>query len=373
MALSPINLLSEQALGLNLSESEVVQALVESLPGGNWALSIRGQTVNLPKGSGGTAPGQNWVAGQSVLLRASAQADGRWMLQPVAQGAAQAPTSAPAALALAPPLDLPPLSGHLPAAGVSHIANLLYRPSGLGELLQLFQPGLLTDLFEALARPDLQALWEGLQLSLAELRPPDLAMAVAGALGSESGLLRGQGAVPMDPKQLLRRLLSALQQGERSGRLSADTLARLPLVQGALDDLESSQVQAVQAQAQQEVLFSLVLPFKDAEPMTLTFRRRKGQWGEPAPFTVNLHSRSERLGELWLKTVLLGNDRVNLTMWARNTQVVSWAQASSETLRQQLGQAGLHVGSFEIVEGPRPEEGADFVPSGRGLVVDVAV
>jgi hypothetical protein len=41
-------------------------------------------------------------------------------------------------------------------------------------------------------------------------------------------------------------------------------------------------------------------------------------------------------------------------------------------LRQQLGDAGLAMQSFQIVHGARPSEPGEWRPSGRGMVVDVS-
>jgi len=52
--------------------------------------------------------------------------------------------------------------------------------------------------------------------------------------------------------------------------------------------------------------------------------------------------------------------------------VVSQARTRSSLLGQELSNAGLTMRSFQVVQGARPNEGADWTPSGRGLVVDVS-
>jgi hypothetical protein len=150
------------------------------------------------------------------------------------------------------------------------------------------------------------------------------------------------------------------------------TVGALGKLTQAVDDLESSQVQAVQAQAQKEVLISFVLPFVDAEPIELQFRRAPQKEGqERPPLVVNVHSRSEDLGEVWLKTQLQGLERVELTMWALREGVVEQARQRSGELGAQLAQAGLAMQSFQVIHGARPLGSADWVPSGRGLVIDI--
>jgi hypothetical protein len=115
-----------------------------------------------------------------------------------------------------------------------------------------------------------------------------------------------------------------------------------------------------------------VLPFHDAEPVELVFRRAARKGGKAPPLTVNVHSRSLTLGEIWLKTQLHGSDRVELNMWAIEADVVRQARARAAELGQQLVDAGLRMQSFQIVHGPRPAEPAEWRPASRGLVVDVS-
>ena len=140
----------------------------------------------------------------------------------------------------------------------------------------------------------------------------------------------------------------------------------------AIDDIEASQVQAVQAQAQQEILFSMTLPFADANPVELTVRRGPMQEGEQPVLTINVHSKTEDLGPVWLKTQLMNAQQIELTMWAEQAAVVAQARSRSYLLGDELRAAGLNMRSFNVVHGARPAEASDWAPSGRGLVVDVS-
>jgi hypothetical protein len=256
----------------------------------------------------------------------------------------------------------------------SRIGNLLFRPPGLQVLAQLFKPGVLDALLQASGRADLLGQWRSMQLSLAQFGPQQLAQAinraVINAMGPEVRLLKGLPVPPEDPKQLLRKLMAALAGKEEDEEGSSpDALGRLGQ---AVDDLESSQVQAVQAQAQKEMLITLMLPFADADPIELQFRRAPRKEGEERPpLTVNVHSRSQEIGEVWLKTQLHGLDRVELTMWAVREGVAEQARARSGELGAQLSEAGLAMKSFQVIHGARPQGTADWVPSGRGMVIDI--
>jgi hypothetical protein len=212
---------------------------------------------------------------------------------------------------------------------------------------------------------------------MAQLTPATLKQAMMGAMGSEVWMARGLSMASQDPKQMLRRLidaintsnLNAIQSSDGSDTEKTGLVSRL---QRAVDDLEASQVQAVQAQAQQEVLFNMTIPFVDANPVELTIRRGPKQEGESPLLVINVHSKSEELGPVWLKTQLANSEHIDMTMWSEDSQVVAQARARSSLLGQELRNAGLTLKSFQVIQGARPLEAAVWTPSGRGLVVDVS-
>jgi hypothetical protein len=254
---------------------------------------------------------------------------------------------------------------------VSRIANLLYRPEVNAVLPQILQPGTLDALLSKIQQPDMQAQWRGMQLSMAQLTPVALQQAMMGAMGSEVWLARGMQPPAQDPKQLLRRLIAELSISSTDESADTDTSLIERLTQ-AVDDIEASQVKSVQAQAQQEVLFSMVLPFADSNPVELTVRRGPRQEGEQPVLTVNVHSKTEDLGPVWLKTQLMNAQQIELTMWAEQALVVEQARSRSYLLGDELRAAGLNMRAFNVVHGSRPAEPSDWTPSGRGLVVDVS-
>ena len=351
-----------QALGLK--DGQIVQAMVR-LYGDQPKLLLQGRMIDAPA-SALAAPGE------SMWLRVQSKSEGQWNLQPVPPPAnSQAASNA---LTLTAPL-LMTEPGLAPV--VSRIANLLYRPTGALELTQLYKPGTLDALLQTLARPDLLAQWRGLQLSMAQLTPASLKQAMMGAMGSEVWLSRGIPMSAQDPKQMLRRLIDAVGTNNLNAIRSSDgddaeSIGIVSRLQRAVDDLEASQVQAVQAQAQQEVLFNMTLPFADANPVELTIRRGSKQDGESPLLVINVHSKSEELGPIWLKTQLANAEQVDLTMWSEDATVVAQSRARSGLLGQELANSGLTMKSFQVIQGARPIESAVWTPSGRGLVVDVS-
>ena len=352
------------AQDLGLKDDQIVQALVR-LHGDQPKLLLQGRMIDAPASSL-AAPGE------SMWLRVQNKAEGQWRFQPVPPPAGTQATST--ALTLnAPTLMMAPSL----APVVSRIANLLYRPTGAVELSQLYKPGTLDALLGTIGRPDLLTQWRGLQLSMSQLTPSALKQAMMGAMGSEVWLSRGMPTAVQDPKQMLRRLIDAIgtnnlnatQFNDGDDTESSGVIARL---QRAVDDLEASQVKAVQAQAQQEILFNMTLPFADANPVELTIRRGPKKEGESPLLIINVHSKSEELGPVWLKTQLANSEHVELTMWSEDPHVVSQARSRSSLLGQELGNAGLTMKSFQVIQGARPNEASVWAPSGRGLVVDVS-
>jgi len=373
---------------LQLRDGQVVQATLR-LNGGQPELLLRGRIINTPVLMlGHLAP--------SVWLKVVQTPQGGWALQPTQEPPTPAlqavtPLSPPMTPSLSQVASMPPAL--LPSV-YSRMANLLFRPPGPSDVAQLFRPGTLDALLKTLARPDLQAQWRDIQLSMAQLKPEAISRALASALGAEVWLSRGQSAPNSDPKLLLRKLIQALRAPDKSAnplrlvqsdepddlvqalssgpRDSDKPAATFAQLQHAFEEMESAQVQAVQAQAQREVLFRMTLPFVDAEPVELVFRREPRNSDQLPLLTVNVHSRSAAYGPVWLKTQLEGSQHIDLTMWAEKADVASSARQRSSELGLQLQRAGLTLRSFQIVHGARPEAPADFTPTGRGLVVDMS-
>ena len=352
------------AQDLGLKDDQIVQALVR-LHGDQPKLLLQGRMIDAPASSL-AAPGE------SMWLRVQNKAEGQWRFQPVPPPAGTQATSTALTLNVPTLMMAPNL-----APVVSRIANLLYRPTGAVELSQLYKPGTLDALLGTIGRPDLLTQWRGLQLSMSQLTPSALKQAMMGAMGSEVWLSRGMPTAIQDPKQMLRRLIDAINTNNLSTTQSSDgddtdSIGIVSGLQRAVDDLEASQVKAVQAQAQQEILFNMTLPFVDANPVELTIRRGPKQEGESPLLIINVHSKSEELGPVWLKTQLANSEQVELTMWSEDPNVVSQARSRSSLLGQELGNAGLTMKSFQVVQGARPNETSVWAPSGRGLVVDVS-
>ena len=231
-------------------------------------------------------------------------------------------------------------------------------------LLQLFQPGVMDALLRSGGDAGLASLFQSMQLSRRGLSPNALQGAVlSSGFWLEALLGRGHAAGALDGKSLLRRLLRALSD--------KDTSATAPLHK-ALDDSESAQVESLAAQARGELSFAMVLPFRDANPVEVRFfrpPRRPGQ--QPPPFSVDIHTDNDVLGEIWLKTTIAQAAHVDLMMWAVKDSVVRLARRHADGLGQRLALAGLTMDSFRVFHSAREERPASTSAT-PGAMLDVS-
>ena len=201
--------------------------------------------------------------------------------------------------------------------------------------------------------------------SMAQINPSMLRKAVMGQARSiENILLQGQEAAD-DPKTLLKTLLSLLSEEGANKEV-------LRQVEDAASEFEAAQAQSAQKMQQGELSLHVILPFVDADPVDLHFHRpprKKGQ--EEPPLSVDIHSRSRVLGEVWLNTQISKGSDVDLVMWALRGDVAHLAKERSGELGLELGSAGLQLQSFQIFNAPRPLARVGESSGTRGSVIDL--
>jgi len=353
----PLQLENTLARTLGLRDGQIIQATLE-MRGDSLKLLINGGLVDLP-------PGFRFRAGDTLLLRAQAR-PGSWLLRPVDARSAAAAGAAEMSATEAPGSTLSPQSARpqgLPAPvhlTHSRLQALLLRPPLTPELMSLLQPRELAALLKHVGNDELLALFRQLQLSIRGLSPERLQSSVmASGLWLEALLGSGQLGTTQDVKTLLRRMLRAL--GDRD-------LPDQARISRAIDDIESAQVESVKAQTRGELLFPLVLPFVDANPVELRFSRarRRGPQEDPS-FTVDLHTRHATLGEIWLQIAVSDRSQVHLMLWATTTQTATAARKQADVLRQKLAGAGLSWGTMRVFNSARPVELHQKAPPGTML------
>ena len=340
----PLALETSVARLLGLRDGQIVQANVE-LRGEVLKLLLNGKLLDLP-------PGLRFRPGDTLFLRAYQGANG-WLLKlfdPAAQPAATT-TAVPPETAIT-------------QINASRLSALSLRPPMSPTLLELFAPRQAASLLQTTGNPELAAIFQRMQLSMRGLSAGSLQAAVFGSgLWIEALLSRGQSPAAGDTKAWLRRMIRALSDKDSS---VISSLKR------AFDDIEAAQVESLAAQARGELSFGMVLPFVDANPVQLKFFRPARQPGKEAPpFSVDIHTQNELLGEIWLKTSISKASHVDLMMWALQGSAVRLARKHSDALGERLLKAGLTMDSFRIFHAARPSLPEGWSPP-AGAMLDVS-
>ena len=357
---------------LGLQDGQVVQALVERKDG-RVRLWLKDFSFDLPNG---------WVLkdGDKPFLRVSLNPGGWGLL-------IQNPTDLPAATDKAN-VALSGLGGKGAAGAVSgagfvaadavasptatsnRLNTLVFQPPGFAAFRQLLQ---MIDMRApqiaqlSMGQSDVLARLSGLGLSMGQLQPLGLRKALAPYFRSVESQLSQRQKVEDEPRSLIRQLLSSL--GEEDTGASVNGLSED--LHKALNELEAAQLQSAIDLNRGELNLRLMLPFSDADPVELHFQRPPRQPGdENPPLSVDIHSQSRLLGEVWLHTLIKAGHQVELTMWALREEVAQQARTHATELVMELGAAGLELQQFQIYNSPRPGTDAARPAPQRGLVVD---
>ena len=288
--------------------------------------------------------------GDVAQLRAQLLPSGKWALQLLHTGSFAGPEAAQAAMP-------------------TRLNTLLFQPSGFDALLSLLRPGVLESLVPPVVdATDLKKRISAQRLSMSSLQPQALKRFILGhTKTSEASLAEGEPVV--DSTKVLLRMLMA----ERDQIEDQDTQTEHRLHQ-ALDEVEAAQVQSAQNVHKGDLSFSLVIPFRDADPVALDFEQKGNKPGQPKnPLVVNMHTQSRVLGEVWLKTTIRENAQVDLTMWALKKEVADLAKFNATELTDELESAGLHMGSFQVFNAPRPDAIEEQPVPEHGSLVDTRV
>ncbi len=340
---------------LGLRDGQIVQAIAE-VRDQRVRLWLKDFFFELPNG---------WVLkdGDKPFLRVN-HTPGGWgfLIQayPTGQGSVATPGSA--SFGHTKPLDV-----HAPQQLNTAIGLLLTQPSGFASFSKL-----LNDMGLGLWRGqgEMAALVQRLlqqRSAMAQMNPTMLKRAVMGQARSLENVLSQAQTPEDDLKGILKQLLALSQEGAASG---VDK-ERSRELEAATRELEAAQTQGAQKWLNGDLSLHVVLPFIDADPVELHFQkpaRKPGQ--EETPLSVDIHSRSRLLGEIWLNTVISQSTSVDLVMWALRSDVAGMARQRAGELGLELGAAGLKLHSFQIFNAPRPLVRAGEASGTRGSVID---
>jgi hypothetical protein len=338
---------------LGLSANQVVRALVE-MRGESLVLLVNGRALELGAQT-------RYRPGDALWLRLVDLPQGGLAFKQVQAPAGQPQAAAPAASLAAGPAQ----------PGISPVVSSLFaQPANLSGLAALLSStGALTSLLQGLRSTaglgPLGILLQQARPSMARLSPEAVKNALkASGLFTESRLARGE-SVQADLKAALRELLVRMGQMPRL----ADGLRQA--TQSAVREIESSQADALAAAAQRELSFGFVIPFKDADAVLVQFFRPRRSPEQPdPPYTINLHTQSSDLGEVWMKTVVTSARSLDMVMWAERKDIAERAQKAAPELAEELESAGLSVHSFLVVVGRRPPEPSPMIGEPPGAVFD---
>jgi len=337
--------------GLHLQNSNLSAGLTTPL-GDSKTPSMAGVVHN--KGAASTAgAAQSASAAANSAAGASASPVG---LKPVGVGASALPADSMLASAGAPAI----------AMLGSRTEMLMQQPLGFESVSQLMQPDFLAQLSAQMNWGAWWTLYRKVALSMSYVSGNALKnMVMTQAKSNEKLLSLGENTKD-GPKSLLQELLDGLQtsNGSDNGDLKQ-------MLQRGVNELDASQLQAVQHWARGDLNLKVIIPFLDADPVDLHFKRKGRQQGEPqAPLSVDIHSKSRVLGEVWLNTQISLGSQVDLTMWALRSDVADMARSKAKDLGFDLQDSGLNLKSFQIFNAAKPVEQEQRSPAALGRVVD---
>ena len=354
MEARPLWVQTPVAQQLGLRDGQIVQAVAE-VRDQRIRLWLKDFSFELPNG---------WVLkeGDKPFLRVSQNASGwGFLIQAYPNGQTSSATPASAAF------GLNQQAGILQMRGNTTLGMLLTQPGGFESFTRLISNlgmGLLRGQseFSDMVKRLLQQ-----RTSLAQMNPTTLKRLVSAQAQSVENLLAQGLPAQDDPKSAIKQIMARLQQETLEGTEKEDTSE----LEQAVRELESAQVQSAQKWLNAELSLHVVLPFIDHEPVDLHFQKpaRKPNQEEP-PFTVDIHSRSSSLGEIWLNTTITQGTGVDLVMWALRGEVAGMAQQRAGELGLELGAAGLNLQSFQIFNAPRPLVRTVESAGTRGSVID---
>jgi hypothetical protein len=342
---------------LGLRDGQIVQAVAE-VRDQRVRLWLKDFFFELPNG---------WVLkdGDKPFLRASQNAAGSWgfLIQSYPSGQTSSATPASAAFGL----NQSPVMNQAQALPSTSLGLLLTQPTGFESFARMLAglgtrnlsgQGEFSDMVKRLLQQ---------RSSLAQMNPMTLKRVVSGQARSAENLLAQGLPADDDPKAIIKQMLALLQQQTVEGLEKKDTNE----LEQAVRELESAQAQAAQKWLNGELSLHVVLPFVDHEPVDLHFQKpaRKPNQEEP-PLTVDIHSRSRTLGEIWLNTTITQGTGVDLVMWALRSDVAGMAKQRATELGLELGAAGLNLQSFQIFNAARPLVRASEASGSRGSVID---
>ncbi len=371
MEAKPIWVENRVAQQLGLTDNQIVQATV-SLNSGSVRLWLKDFSFEIPN-TWGIKPGD------MPFVRATQNAQG-WNVQLTGKpaiepsDAAAAKTATLSSSSLVSPQKLNAQLGlmGLPGSGQgaqnlgSKLGMLLQQQVDFSQSAMLLRPDQLSLMANSPALAQWLSVFKKMSLSMSHVSTHSLKKMVLSQAVSSEHLLASSEEVEDSPRTLLRKLLQAMDSSESEDKSNAKTQ-----LNRALEEMESAQAQCAQDWTRGALSLKVVIPFVDADPVDLHFKKPPRQQGEAdTPLSVDIHSKSRLLGEVWLNTTITQGRQVDLMMWAVKSEVAALAKMNSKELGFELADSGLKLSSFQIFNVPRPQEVLLETLPKLGTVVD---
>ena len=241
------------------------------------------------------------------------------------------------------------------------LMSLLFRPEQPSVLSQLFKPASL-DALVSQALDDATGLKiQQLFFSTSGISPQMIRSALINSGLFSEYFISNQLPPKLDLKQLLRSLM-------RTGILqNTESIS----IEKAIDEIESRQLEGVQAQQNREISYQFVIPFYDSEPVEVHFERGAGNFekGE-TDWVINLHTESMGLGEIWAKTTIKATSDIEMIIWTREENAAVAANQGRIELEKSFDRFQLNLTKFSVLHAERPA--IDPSLTGPGQVLDVS-
>jgi len=347
---------SEQmARNVGLRDNQIIRGVIENR-NGVLKLMFNNQEFEW-------SASKNFKPGDKIDFRYESSVYGR-SLRAISQAPTPGISSAPLSSSLLSSTALsstalPPTAASSLTGTSPRLLSLLYRPDQPSMLSQLFKPGGLELLLSQLAHLPGQSGLGQLRQSMGGLSGDAVKNALLNSGLFGEFLLGSQSPQRTDLKQLLRNLLRNMPLQSAVGNIEM-----------AIDEIESRQIESLQAQQNREISYHFVLPFGDSNPVEVHLERGvSSPEQEESDWVINLHTDSEVLGELWLKTTLKDTASLEMIMWVQRPHVAAMARTATLELEQELKAFGLQLTKLSVLNATRPSLDAQL--SGPGHVVDV--
>ena len=340
--LSPLVLESSAAVAVSekvareigLADNQVVRGVIAAR-GGLMKLLINGQEL-------GWASTKKFKPGDSIDFRVRTTINGKTLL--------------PISVELAKSLKTAKPLGN--SGESSRLLSLLYRQGSGATQSEFFKPSMVNEILKQSIDPNLSQTIAQIMYKMRGISPNTVRDALLGSGLFGEFSLKAQVSGPLDLKQMMRKLLLASKpDGPTAGN-----------IEKIVDEIEGRQLEALQAQQKQELSYHFVMPFVDANPVEIHFQRGAiGIDGELPSWVINLHTESDEIGELWLKTTVTTDLDIGMTLWADSIDTAEKAREATGSLEKALGEFGLKLTKLTILNAVRPLVDTGFSAPGHFL------